>query len=141
MKRLSAWAGSVGLTWAAYHGLSDAGRVSTRALDGTLATAVAGTCLLCVTAMLGGTRRWTALGLGLLSFFTATGLIYLRVASALLRHPVLDGRDALELIRSLYLVGCALLLYGAPVWLWRNRRSFLRWRHRKGHRAEELFDL
>ena len=73
--------------------------------------------------MISFTIKWPLLALGLLSFFTATALLYTRVSSAGFEHPILSGTEVLHLIRALYLVAALLVAVGLNRWAWRHRRE------------------
>lgn len=101
MKKLFGWFVLVLIVWAAYHQASES---MTPTTDAYLLGYIAVSSMACVVVMLVWTSRWRLLSLGLLSFFTATGLLYVRVSSAGLGYDLWQTRLALSLIRALYLI-------------------------------------
>ena len=120
MRRLLVFGALVAVVWALYHYL--AVRITPR-LDAALLGFIALICWESVAVMFAYTRKWRVLALGLLSFFTATGLLYTRVASAGFSEPVAESDEVLHLIRALYLVAALLVAVGLNRWAWRHRRE------------------
>ena len=120
MKRLTAFAALVAVVWALYHDLAVE---MTPRFDAALLGFIALICWESCAVMIAFTIKWRLLALGLLSFFTATALLYTRVSSAGFEHPILSGTEVLHLIRALYLVAALLVAVGLNRWAWRHRRE------------------
>lgn len=127
MKKLAAWAGLVAATWGGYHLFSE--RVTPNT-DAALLGIIAVVSFECVAVQLLWTWKWRALSLGLLSFFLATGLLYLRVSANTFGHELWQTRAVLELIRALYLDGAVLVAIGLTRWAYWNRDVIAPWRHK-----------
>lgn len=127
MKKLAAWAGLVAATWGGYHLFS---QTVTPTTDAVLLGIISLVSFECVAVQILWTWKWRALSLGLLSFFLATGLLYLRVSVTTFGHELWQTQTMLELIRSLYLVAAFLTAIGITRWAYMNRDAALPWRKR-----------
>jgi len=116
MKRLMLFAALVAVVWALYHYLAVE---MTPRFDAALLGFIALICWESCAVMIAFTIKWRLLALGLLSFFTATALLYTRVASDGFNHPIMTS----DLIRALYLVAALLVAVGLNRWAWRHRRE------------------
>ena len=125
MKRLALFSLMVIVTWFGYHKFS---ANVTPEVDAALLGFIAIVCGECVVVMFAYTLKWRILALGLLAFFLATGLLYLRVSSAGLHHPVIRGDSAIQLVRALYLDAAILVAIGLNRWAWRHRHEAIPWR-------------
>lgn len=93
---------------------------ATDAFDQWLAAFLALTSWLVGILVLARTRRWTALGTGLLLYFTGGGLLYGWLLSGMERWGWLHSVDWLWAARSLLAVGVALTLTGIALREWRE---------------------
>ena len=133
MKKLAGWAGLVAATWAGYHMFS---KWATPNTDAALLGVIAVVSFECVAVQIAWTWKWRALSLGLLSFFLATGFLYLRVSADTYGHDLWQTRAMLELIRALYLDAAVLTAIGLTRWAVRNRDAAFPWWRKRGEQRD-----